>query len=287
MYSQGNFIQADSLDGALATLAEYGDDAKVVAGGTALTLMLEHKLIAPDLLLGIGTLPGLNSLNLTKDGMQIGSLVSLRSLELSPEVRQAFPALAAACGEVGNVRVRNQATLGGNLGEADYASDPPTVLAILDAEVQVASQDGTRMIPLAEFFYGFFTTAIEPEELITGISIPSRPEGSRSVYLKYKSRSSEDRPCVGVAALAKVEEGVCKDLRVAVGAACEIPERLPDIEAMAVGQPMTDELIEEVAESYSTEIETLEDLRGSAWYRRQMIRVHVKRALVEVRNGNR
>jgi carbon-monoxide dehydrogenase medium subunit len=286
MYSQGKFIQAGSLDEALATLAEHGDDAKVVAGGTALTLMLEHKLIAPEILLGIGTLPGLDRIELTAQGLQIGSLVSLRSLELSSEVQHNFPALATACGMVGNVRVRNQATLGGNLGEADYASDPPTVLAILEAEVKVTNQDGTRMIPLSEFFYGFFTTAIEPEELITGIFVPSMPEGSRSVYLKYKSRSSEDRPCVGVAALVKIDDGVCKDLRVAVGAACEIPERLPAVESMAKEEALSDELIEEISESYATQIETLEDLRGSAWYRRQMIRVHVKRALTEVRNGN-
>lgn len=287
MNAHAKFIQAESLDAALETLAKHGDDAKVVAGGTALTLMLEHKLIAPDILLGIGSLPGLDHLELTEDGLQIGSLVSLRSLELSPEVQHAFPALAVACGEVGNVRVRNQATLGGNLGEADYASDPPTVLAILDAQVQVANHEGTRTIPISEFFYGFFTTAIEPEELITGISIPSMPAGSHSAYLKYKSRSSEDRPCVGVAALVKMEDGICKELRVAVGAACEIPERLPAVESRAKGQALTEELMEEIAESYAEEIETLEDLRGSAWYRRQMIRVYVKRALVEVRNGNR
>jgi carbon-monoxide dehydrogenase medium subunit len=183
--------------------------------------------------------------------------------------------------------VRNQATLGGNLGEADYASDPPTVLAILDAEVHVTGQEGTRTIPISEFFYGFFTTAIESDELITGIRIPIMPEGSRSVYLKYKSRSSEDRPCVGVAALAKMEAGICRELRVAVGAACEIPERLHEVELLAADQTLTEELIAEIAESYANQIETLEDLRGSAWYRKQMIRVHVKRALVEVRNGNR
>jgi len=287
MDSNGKFIRAESLDEALEVLTNYGDEAKVVAGGTAVTLMLEHKLIAPDVLLGIGSVPGLNNLEASEKGVQIGSLVSLRSLERSTEVKSKFSVLAIACGSVGNVRVRNQATLGGNLGEADYASDPPSVLSILDAEVSVTSQKGTRTIPIADFFLGFFTTAIEPEELITSISIPSFPVGSKTTYLKYKSRSSEDRPCVGVAALAKVDGGICKDLRVAIGAACEIPQRLQEVEAMAKDQELTDELIAEIAESYASEIETLEDLRGSAWYRKQMIRVYVKRALLEVRNGNR
>jgi len=287
MSMNGEYIQAESLDEALEVLAKYGDEAKVVAGGTAITLMLEHQLIAPDVLLSIGAIPGLDRLDATDRGLQIGPLVALRSMEKSAEVTRRFPALAIACGSVGNVRVRNQATLGGNLGEADYASDPPTVLSILDAEVHVTRQSGTRIIPISDFFYGFFTTAMEPEEIITSIFIPSMPEGSRTSYLKYKSRSSEDRPCVGVAALAKMENGRCKDLRVAVGAACEIPQRLYEVEALAKDQALSDELITEIAEIYAKEIQTLEDLRGSAWYRKQMIQVHVTRALVEVRNGHR
>jgi carbon-monoxide dehydrogenase medium subunit len=287
MNSKGKFIHAESLDEALEVLANHGDEVKVVAGGTALTLMLEHKLIEPKVLLGIGSVPGLDYLEHDEEGIRIGSLYSLRSLERSEVVSEMFPALAHACASVGNVRVRNQATLGGNLAEADYASDPPTVLSILDAEVSVTSQEGTRTIPLSEFFYGFFTTAIEPEELITSIYIPSLPADGRSTYLKYKSRSSEDRPCVGVAAMTRMEGGVCKVLRVAIGAACEIPTRLEAVEAMAADQELSDELIAQIAEGYAHEIETLEDLRGSAWYRKQMIRVHVKRALVEVRNGHR
>ena len=109
----------------------------------------------------------------------------------------SFPALAQACGVVGNVRVRNQATLGGNLAEADYASDPPAVLCALQAVVTATSSRGARQIPLSEFFRGFYTTALQPDELLSDIFVPSLPPGARTVYLKYKSRSSEDRPCVG------------------------------------------------------------------------------------------
>ena len=287
MNSIGKFIQADSLEEALDVLANYGDEAKVVAGGTAVTLMLEHDLIAPQVLVSIGRIQGMDGLDLNGKDLGLGPLVSLRRLERSEMVTSRFPALSRACGLVGNVRVRNQATLGGNLGEADYAADPPTVLMVLEAEVKATSQGESRIIPISEFFHGFFTTELQPEEIITHISIPAPPQNSRSVYLKYKSRSSQDRPCVGVAALGIVDGQVCRELRVAVGAACEIPIRLPELETLAQGQRLSDELIAEIAEGYASGIEPLEDLRGSAWYRREMTRVHVKRALEEVRNGCR
>lgn len=284
---KGKLIQTESLDAALQALSDYGDEAKLVAGGTAVTLMLEHDLIAPEVLVSIGQVPGLDHLKSGKKGTELGSLVLLRNLESSDKVKSSFPALSAACGSVGNVRVRNQATLGGNLGEADYASDPPTVLMVLEAEVTARSKGGTRAIPISEFFHGFYTTDLQPDEIITQISVPSLPKNSRSVYLKYKSRSSEDRPCVGVAALGILEDGICSDLRIAVGAACEIPTRLSNVEILAKGQALTDELIAEIADQYASGIEPLEDLRGSTWYRREMTRVYVKRALEEVQNGSR
>jgi carbon-monoxide dehydrogenase medium subunit len=163
------------------------------------------------------------------------------------------------------------------------------VLLALNASVVAANATRARTIPLSEFFLGFYTTALEADEIITDVIVPLPSPRPRMAYLKYKSRSSEDRPCLGVAAVANFEDGICTDLRVAVGAACETPRRLPEIEALGVGQPqpLTGELIDEIAEGYARGIETLEDLRGSAWYRTQMIRVHIRRALKEVRDGRR
>jgi carbon-monoxide dehydrogenase medium subunit len=292
------FVQPESLSEALAALAKYGDEAKVIAGGTALVLMLQQRLIAPNVLISLGRVPDLDYIRAADDGLprplgcqayagtvHLGPLVSLRDVERSPLVQARYPALARACGVVGNVRIRNQATLGGNLAEADYASDPPAMLLALGASVTAASPHGSREISLSDFFLGFYSTALQPDELITGVLIPALPAYTRVTYVKFRSRSSEDRPCVGVAAVAKLEDEMCTDLRVAVGAACEVPRRLPEIEALARGQALTDEVIAEVAEGYAANVETLEDLRGSAWYRTQMIRVHVRRALEEVRNG--
>lgn len=281
------FIQPESLADTVDALTQYGYEAKIIAGGTAVVLMLQQKLIAPEVLVSLGRVPNADYIRAEADGLHIGPLTRLRSVALSAAVQQQAPALARACAEVGNVRIQNQATMGGNLAEADYASDPPAMLLALDTSVRVLGPAGHRTVPLSDFFVSFYTTVLAPEEVIAEIFVPSPPAGSRMTYLKYKSRSSEDRPCVGVAAVAAFDGDVCTGLRLAVGAACEVPRRLAEFEALAEGQPLTNELIGEIAEGYATQIETLEDLRGSAWYRTQMVRVHVRRALEEVRNGRR
>jgi carbon-monoxide dehydrogenase medium subunit len=281
------YFQPETLAEAVDLLGVDPDGRKLIAGGTAVVLMLQQGLIAPDALVSLAHVPDLDTIRLSDERLHIGSLALLRDVATSSEVSRQFPALASACSVVGNVRVRNQATLGGNLAEADYASDPPALLLALNAVVAAVRRDSERHIPLAEFFHGFYTTALEPDEVIQSIAIPTLPAKTRMTYLKYKSRSSEDRPCAAVAAVASFDGGRCTDLRVAVGAACEIPRRLPEVEAFAMNQPLADELIAEIAEGYAREIETLDDLRGSAWYRSQMIRVHVRRALEELRDGRR
>jgi carbon-monoxide dehydrogenase medium subunit len=281
------FFQPETLAEAIDLLIADPDGRKLIAGGIAVVLMLQHRLIAPDALVSLARIPNLNTIRLSGDNLQIGSLALLRDVAASSEVMRHFPALATACAVVGNVRVRNQATLGGNLAEADYASDPPAVLLALNAAVTALGRGGERRIPLADFLQGFYTTALEPDEILQSISIPTLPANTRMTYLKYRSRSSEDRPCVVVATVASFNDEKCSDLRVAIGAACEIPRRLPKVEALANNQTLTDRLIAEITESYAAEIETLDDLRGSAWYRSQMIRIHVRRALEELRDGRR
>jgi carbon-monoxide dehydrogenase medium subunit len=196
--------------------------------------------------------------------------------------------LAHTFNVVGNVRVRNQATMGGNLSAADYAADPPAMLMALDARVQVHGPEMEREIPLREFFLGFYTTALEPNEILAEVIIPALPSSARAAYYKYTSVSAEGRPCVAVGAVADFDSsGKCLDLRIAVGAAVETPQRLKDAEAMAHGHTLTDELVADIAEEYARTLDPLSDVRGSAWYRKEMIRVFVRRALQEVRDGNR
>lgn len=282
------FLEPTTLKEASALLAEHGDDAKIIAGGTALVLMLQQKLIAPRVLVSLGRIDAHHHINVANDGLHIGALVSLRDAEHSKTLQAFCPALAHAFSVVGNVRVRNQATVGGNLVEADYASDPPAMLLALDARVNAIGSNGTHAIPLSEFFLGFYTTALEANEIVDEVIVPTLPVTARSVYLKYTSRSSEDRPCVGVAAVADIDQdGTCRDLRVAVGAAVETPQRIADVEANARSQGLSDELIAFIADEYARGLDPLSDIRGSAWYRREMIRVFVQRALREVRDGAR
>jgi carbon-monoxide dehydrogenase medium subunit len=269
-----NFLEASAL------LVEHGDEAKVIAGGVSVTLMLEQKLIAPSVLISLGRINCGDFVRVDSNGLHIGALAKLHDLERSQIVREFCPALAHTFSVVGNVRVRNQATLGGNLSGADYAADPPAMLMALDARVQVQGPEATREIPLNEFFLGFFTTALEPTEVLTEIIIP---KPARAAYFKYTSISAEGRPCVAVGVTANFDS----DLRIVVGAAVETPQRIESAEAMAHGQTLTDELVAAIANEYSLRLDPLTDVRGSAWYRKEMIRVFVKRALEEVRNGDR
>jgi aerobic carbon-monoxide dehydrogenase medium subunit len=183
------------------------------------------------------------------------------------------------------VRVRTVATVGGVLAEADYASDPPTAFLALDATVQVAGPTGTRAIPTSEFTRGFYETALEPNEIVTHVRIPIPPARTHAVYEKFVTRSSEDRPCVGVFAAVRLSPNrkLCEDLRVAVGAVAKVPQRFSEVEQQARGHELQTDVIRAVADGYADRVETLSDLRGSAWYRTEMIRVWVQRAIEHAR----
>jgi carbon-monoxide dehydrogenase medium subunit len=274
------FHDPESLDTAVALLDELGDEAKVVAGGTALTIMLRQRLIAPEALISINRLPGLRGIEERDGEIALGALVTHREVENSPLVRERIPMLAEVFGVVANVRVRNAATVGGVLAESDYASDPPAAFVALDALVDVYGPSGPRVIPASEFFVAFYETAIEPNEIVTGVRVPISPVGTAAVYEKFQTRSSEDRPCVGVAAVVRLDGGGrLEDLRVAVGAAAETPQRFPDLEAGARGQAIDPEVLATIANGYADRIEALDDMRGSAWYRTEMVRVWVRRAI--------
>jgi carbon-monoxide dehydrogenase medium subunit len=269
-----------SIGDALAVLTELGDRAKVVAGSTALTIMLRQGLIEPQALVSIGSIPGLDTIVVEGVDLVIGALACHRDVETSAVVKAHSPVLATTFGLVANVRVRNAATVGGVLAESDYASDPPAVFVALDAVVEVVGPGGDRSIPAAEFFVAFYETVLAPNELVTAVRVPRLAAGARAVYEKFVTRSSEDRPCVGVAAVLRLDaDRIVQDLRVCVGAAAETPQRFRDIEALALGHPFDDELTGTIADGYANAIETLDDMRGSAWYRTEMVRVWVRRAL--------
>ncbi len=282
------FLEPANFSEATALLDQYAEDARIIAGGTSIVLMLQQKLIAPLVLISLGRVPDHDFIRLENNELHIGALASLRDLERSEVVQKFSPALMHAFHVVANVRVRNQATIGGNLSVADYAEDPPAMLMAFGARVQVQDLEGTRRIPLDEFFRGSYVTALRANEILTEVIIPALPASAHAAYKKYTSISAEGRPCVAVGVVADFDtNGKCKDLRIAVGAAVETPQRVQVAEALAHGQTLTDELVAAIAEEYARRLDPLTDVRGSAWYRKEMIRVFVKRALEEVRDGNR
>jgi carbon-monoxide dehydrogenase medium subunit len=258
---------------------ERHEGGKAIAGGTAVVLMMQQGLLLPEALVSLRKIDDLSGISASDDLVTIGSGVTLQEIASSSVLLERTPSLAKACGLVGNVRVRNAATLGGNLAEADYASDPPAVLAGLDATVVVEGGRGERRIAARDLVTGFYETALEHHEIITRVEVRPLAPGERAVYLKYVSRSSEDRPCVGVAARARFSDELVDELSIVVGAVAARPQRLVEVEAQAVGARLGTDLIESLAGAYSQGISPLEDARGSAWYRKRMIGVFVNRAL--------
>jgi aerobic carbon-monoxide dehydrogenase medium subunit len=275
-----------AIEEALQVLAHHGERSKVIAGGTALSILIHNRLLAPDALVDISRIGGLDGIDVERDQVRIGAMVRHRAVELSGLVRSRVPVLSYVFGRVGNVRVRHQATVGGVVAEADYASDPPAVLVGLDASVTVAGPNGASEIPASSFFKGFFETVLEPAEIITDVSVPAPETGFRAVYKKYVTRSAEDRPCVGVfAACKRSGRSSFDDVRVVVGAVSNRPMRFAEVESIGNGTDLGDDVCGAIADGYADRIEPLSDVRGSAWYRTEMIRVWVRRALIEAREA--
>ncbi|MHA6631477.1 FAD binding domain-containing protein [Pseudonocardia sichuanensis] len=264
---------------ACALLAADPWGAKAIAGGTAVVLMMRQGLISPDALVALWQIPGLDTITRNDGVLRIGASTTLAAVAASPLVRENAPSLAHACSVVGNPRIRNVATLGGNLAEADYASDPPATLASLGARCRVVGPAGERLIPVRELITGFYETALDHAELITHVEVPLPARGRRAVYLKYRSRSSEDRPCVGVAARVDVAAGRITELEVVVAAVAPTLQRAPAVLESAAGEVLDRGLADRVARAYAAAVDPLDDARGSAWYRRRMVGVFVRRAL--------
>jgi carbon-monoxide dehydrogenase medium subunit len=278
------FLRPDTIEEAIALLGEHEDEAKVVAGSTALTIMLRNRLIDPSVLVWIGRLKGLHDITVTDGVAELGALATHRTVERDPAILAAIPVLADTFSKVANVRIRNAATVGGVVAEADYASDPPAAFVGLDAEIVAHGPDGQRVIPANEFFVAFYETALAPTEIVTAVRVPVPAAATGAVYHKFVTRSSEDRPCVGVFASARAtDKGRYTDIRVSVGAAAETPQRFNDLEAEAADSDLGEDVTRKIADGYAERIETLDDVRGSSWYRTEMVRVWVRRALESAR----
>jgi carbon-monoxide dehydrogenase medium subunit len=277
-----------SLAEALAILAHRAGECRLIAGGTALVPMLRLGLARPDHLVSLHRIPGIAEIRSEGGALIVGAMATHAQVRRAAVV-QGWPLLAEAAGRVASPSIRTSGTLGGNLCYAEAASDVAPALLCLDATVTVTGARGDRTVPVAGFFRGFFEAALEPGEILTQVRIAPPPPGARSAYVKFCPRSAEDRALVGVAALLVTtgDGGPCRDVRLALGGAAPTPLRARRAEAVLRGEALTDARIGAAADAAAAEADPLSDLMGSAEYRRQMVRVWVRRVLTSLRDGTR
>jgi aerobic carbon-monoxide dehydrogenase medium subunit len=281
-------VEPESLSEAVDAITRLDGEARLVAGGTALVPMIRLGLVKPDRLVSLHRLRDLAEIRVDDTALVLGAMATHADIERSGAVRDGWPLLAEAVRRVATPAIRTSGTIGGNLAYAESASDPAPALLCHDAEVRLAGPRGRRTVPIARFFRGFYEAALEPGEIVTAVRIPAPPAGARGGYIKFTSRSAEDKPLVGVAALIVLDaSGRCSDARLALGGAAPTPIRARAAESAFRGEALTDAVARAAAEAAARDAEPLSDLMGSAGYRREMIRVWVRRLLVALRDGTR
>jgi carbon-monoxide dehydrogenase medium subunit len=276
-----DFRQPDTVEEALTLLRDRGEDARVLAGGTALVIMLKQRLVAPECIISLQKLRSLDQIDATNGELRLGALATHRAVERSSAVRTRMPALAETYAHVATIRIRNVATVGGALAHADPNQDPPVMLMALDAQVQLTSIAGSRQVAIGEFFTDYYETVRRPDELVTEVVAPLLKPHSGSVYLKFLPRTADDYATVGVAATVTIDpaSGACQDCRIAMGCVASTPVRAPQAETLVRGQRLTPELAREAGNLAQQVTDPISDGRGSAEYKRAMAGVFVRRAL--------
>ena len=275
-----NMLEPKSIQDACEILSA-DEDVKLISGGTALLILIKHGILLPKTLVNLKKIKGAAEITYeAASGLRIGGLASIFDVESAPAVRQHYPLLARACHVVANIRIRNMATIGGNLAHADSQSDPPAALVAFDASVELTTRDRVRTVKLRDFLIGSYETGLERDEILTALLVPPAPANVKGTYLKFTTRSSEDRPCAGVAAWVRHANGKPAEARVVVGAVSPAPVVLTD-QGLGSGQKSTADAIAEIARNAAATVDPIDDLRGPADYKRQLVQVLVRRALTE------
>jgi carbon-monoxide dehydrogenase medium subunit len=276
-----DLLQPRSLAEASELLLKHRDEARPIAGGTTLVILMKQRAVHYPYLVDLQSIPGLNQIAREADGIRIGALVTHRTVELSHLVRNSFPVVAEAFSRIGNVRVRETASVGGNLAHADYRLDPPPPLLLLKSEVTLFGPGGLRVIPLQDFFTGMYETALGPGEILVDVKVPYMPPGSKAVYLRHSALSANDWPCLGVAAFVSKEDGRVRDLRLALSGLAAMPLSIDGLEFVQ-DCSLDDSVLDRILRVVDEQIAPFSDLRGSEWYKRRVARVFVKRAIAQL-----
>jgi carbon-monoxide dehydrogenase medium subunit len=276
-----DYLEPTSLSEALTLLERHGDDARAIAGGTSLVIMMRQRLLMPKVVISLARLPNFDAITFDeREGLRIGAGARHRDIELSPAVQKYYPLLHETFRKVAQPRIRNMGTVGGNLAGGDPLTDPGASLIALDAEVTLTSHRGQRTIRLEDFFVDYYQTSLEPGELLTEIHVPP-PQRPGWAHIKFTPRSIEDFATVGVAITLQAKNGTCEDVRLGLNSVASIIVRAKRAEEILRGKSVDDAALQKMGEVAATECDPTDDNRGSAEYKREMVKVLVRRAAQE------
>lgn len=270
------FHVPETLDEALGLLAEL-DDTMVYGGGTAIQILIKQGILFTEHFVDISRVSGLREISSDDQGVTVGPLVTLRQMECDSRIVSNAPLASATYAKVANPRVRNTASVAGNIAHGDYRLDPPTALVVLDATVELSSMRGRREVSMREFFVDFQVTEVKPDELITGIRIPRQPSAAGS-FVKFSSLAENDWPCASAAALAVPAQvtGDVTELRLGLGALAPTTLYL----ALDIDDDMSDQdVVDAAIDIANTAIDPIEDIRGSAAYKAHLGRVAIEESV--------
>lgn len=278
------YLQPTKVQEAITLLRQYGQDAKLIAGGTDLMVGFKSQSEGPTCLIDITTIPGLDYVKADEKGLTIGALTPIRTLEQSSLLQQEYPLIADAAAKLGCMAVRNVATLGGNICNGAPSADLALPLLLLDASIQITGPDTERSLPIEDFWKGPGRTDLKPDEIVTGFVVP-KGEQSLACFLKHTRRRALDIAMASVGALLVLESGtsIIKKARLALGAVGPIPLRAKDVEAKLEGQKLDADLAAKVsAETVKIIQPRANSYRVSAEHRRQLVAALTKRAFMQL-----
>lgn len=269
------FFEPTTLAEASRLFAE--EHAQLLAGGTDIIIGMKAYTETPESVISLQKIPGLAGITTDGDSINIGAMTKVREVELSGDIQQHHTALAEGASEIGSIQIRNLATIGGNIAHASPAADTVAGLLVADAQVDIASADGERTVPINELFTGPGQTVLTPGEIITRFRLPSPASGSH--YIKHKIREVMDLAFIGVAAAINMDNGTITDARIGLAAVAPTPIRATAAEDLLKGNAPTPALLEQAGEAAAAGCSPISDLRCSAEHRREMVDVLTRRTL--------
>lgn len=269
----------ESLDDCLRLLAQRGPETKLLAGGTDLLPQMKNSVVMPKRVIDLSGVARVKILECDAKGLRIGAAVPARQVEQDPRVREGYAAVAESAALLGSVQVRNLATVGGNICNAAPSADMAPPLVALEAQAVIAGPKGERRVPLSDFFTGVRKTVVGPDELLVEIFVPAPGPHSGGSYIRHTPRRELDIAVVGVASQVTIANGVCAKARISLAAVAPTPVRATAAEAALEGKPLTPELIERAADLAGQAAKPISDQRGSADFRRHLVRILTRRTL--------